>query len=193
MRVQQLLCHCPPHLLFSHSQLRWLRWRLLTTVQGRDIYVSLPLFVLNLQSVMSTYIPPHNKLLKNDEFTSAVYGDSFITLLKESPRQKRAAGTPLNTCSTPFLWTECWPKLMCTNPSIHPSIPFANLLSSYHHTIMTVVYICLCVLYLLLDKWTNLDETLHKHCRGHHECQHLYFIQITQSYLYFITLNGMSD
>lgn len=102
MRVQQLLCHCPPHLLFSHSQLRWLRWRL-TTVQGRDIYVSLPLFVLNLQSVMSTYIPPHNKLLKNDEFTSAVYGDSFITFLKESPRQKRAAGTPLNTCSTPFL------------------------------------------------------------------------------------------
>lgn len=92
IRVQQLLCHCPPHLLFSHSQLRWLRWRLLTTGLGRDIYVSLPLFMLTLQSVMSTYIPPHNKLLKNDEFTSAVYGDSFITLLKESPRQKRAAG-----------------------------------------------------------------------------------------------------
>lgn len=125
-----------------------------------------PPFMLTLQSVMSTYIPPHNKLLKNDEFTSAVYGDSFITLLKESPRQKRAAGTPLNTCSTPFLCTECWPNWCVPT---HPSIPFANLLSSYHHTIMTVVYICLCVLYLLLDKWTILDETLHKHCRGHHE------------------------
>lgn len=48
------------------------------------------------------------------------------------------------------------------------------------------IYVCLPY---LLDEWTNLDETLHKHCLGHNECQHLYgtnkyFMQISQSYIF---------
>lgn len=75
---------------------------------------------------------------------------------------------------------------------------YSTLQPQWHRAIMINVYLCMCVcIYecthacslLLLDEWTNLDETLYWNCLGHRECQHLYSlyknsIQISQSYIF---------
>lgn len=95
-----------------------------------------------------------------------------------------------------YILEKCW--CFVINSFIYAAVKFLTSETLISQDNECSTYVCLYLPRLPLDEWTELNETLHKHCRGHYEFHHLcsiwkYFIQIPQLYIFVDLMSNLRN